>query len=310
MKIFVEAYDSSAPDWIKKFLSSMKSRYSTRADSAYDFEASTAKFEDANGWSLSELRNAMKNNEYCIFALMEKGAQTTTVIQIKSDPSNKTNGLSISGPYSYEYKDKSFKYLISNALEVYITKATTDRADKRNARADSRKGIISRKGDSAQEPASFRFDYDSMMTDASGYVYDASRLSKKLASLHEGDVNYYLSSSIKTFKSMTALFAKTVTNIGEQELPFDTYTFSDTGASRIIHDGTRAIEDTMEVLNRLNADVKDYIKYYTKDAQSAGVDESTFEDGKNYTIRQCQSSYSSIKSAYKRLQKICAGEPV
>lgn len=315
MKIMIEAYDSSAPSWIKHLLNSEMPggrtfRGRTIADRTLDFDAGTAKFIDLSdsGESVNQIRNRLKKQGAIIFCRMFND----NALIIRPDATNKTNGLHISGDLAYRYKDKSFKYIIENAAEVWYTDSTTVRKDKIADRQKSRDGVISRKSDSAQDSNMHRAwdDTAKWEEDASGYVYDANRLSKKLANMHENDASYLLKKSASTFEAMVDLYSDTIKKLVRTGAPYDTGTFSNTGISRISRDGQRKLEDTAQSINYLQQEVN-YFLMSIDEVNAKREEPMSQEDyaaSRERLLRRSKDYYAEIQSNYISMKKICAGQ--
>ena len=313
--ILSEAFDASAPEWIRKFLSRNTAAFRGRrpmAGNIINFDASTAVFEDVSTESVSALRSRLKSNEDVLFFLISNNPYNSDTLMVTYDPSNKSNGLNIVGSSQHQYT--SFKKLVEMATEIYYTKITTNRADKRSKRRQSRQGLISRDNDSAQ-PSDFRSSYDgsNWVKDASGYTYDANRLSKKLIQLHDGDAAFLVRKSSSLFKAMAEDYAEKIKSFS-QDTKFDLGTFNRTGFEYIIREGQRLLSNTAQKLNELNDGVETYsidLETYNNMLTSRDrepVDDEAFQERREDIFDRMGTYFNDIKANKLRMDKILAGK--
>lgn len=206
LKYIKEAFSSSTPDYIRDYLTrNLGKRRGSHV--LLDFDPSTADFKSVKGIPLTDLRNIMRDGNYVMFIKILSEFNNPVTLRIDAQEPGKTEKLIISGDIAGEFKNKSFKYLMDNAIQIHVTQANADVALKRSERRLATKGLVSRKGDSAQDPT-FRSEFDGSdwQTDASGYLYDANRLAKKLAEIHENDSAYTVKKAAKIFKDLINVY--------------------------------------------------------------------------------------------------------
>lgn len=318
MKVLIEAYDSSAPSWIKKFLSDPvygKTRgwHRNRAGNMIDFDASTARFINGIREPVSELRKLLRSGEYLFFVLATSPKTGESVpIRIWYDP-NKSNGIGIEG--SKDFNNASFKHIVDTAVSIYYTPVSNDRKDKRADRYASRSGMVSRDTDSAQNPDLFRTTSAAdLARDASGYYYDAQQLIKKLAKMHADDPAYRLNKATQLFQDMVDMYTDKIKTMS-RDRTFDTDAYSKTGFTYILREGGGIITDASRKMN----DLVDYIdnqipsleeyapKFRTAHPDFDGPDEELklrFNDYVNYMSREIDEVYLDIQQYNKQMKSL------
>lgn len=328
MKIFVEAYSETCPPWIRNFLSEIEYRTwsassgASRASSLRNIDASRAQFVDVSEESVTELRRRMKSGNDMLFMLEPafSSRYDDIPIMVSADPDNKETGLRVvaSTRGSSDLKHMSFKRLVDNAIEVYYTKISNDKKDLQTQRVKNRRGMIYRKGDSAQDTLDlanhFSWNGSRWVTDASGYEYDANRLSRKLAEMHEGDIGFYLSKAAKIFKTMAENYADKVKEMAEidSNSRIDTGTFSKTGFSFIIREGERTLNDAAERINQMQEYAEDSLVSFEAaneqrtDAQLLSQQE--YEDGIRRLQNRVKKEYNNIQAYRSKLNRILSGQ--
>lgn len=318
MKILVEAYDSSAPSWIRKFLSDPiygKTRGwdRNRAGNITHLDASTAQFTDATDMPLSDLSRLLRSRDYFIFILATSPRTGKSVpIRVWYSP-NRDNGIYVDG--SDDFNDVSFKRIVDTATSIYYTPVSNDRKNKRADRYASRAGMVSRDNDSAQNPDLFRTTPAAdLARDASGYYYDARRLVKKLAKMHADDPAYRLNKAAQLFQNMVDMYTDKIKTMSKDRT-FDTDPYNETGFTHILREGDGIITDASRKMN----DLVDYIdnqmtslEEYASNFRTAHPDfdvpdeelEPKFNDYIEYMSQQIDDVYREILRYNKQMKSL------
>ena len=260
----IEAFNSSAPKWIKDFLSTKlsTSKSDTYANSLQDVDASTANFINVSDESVSKLRERLKGGSDLLFVLCRiPDKNITTPVMIRYDANNTDSKLKVVGPRDFKYR--SFKQIIENAVEIWYTRFTEDRQNKRTARTNSRRGGIFRDRDNVVDPDFYQnVDLGALKKDASGYVYDTQRLIKKLTAIHENDFAFILNKAAAIFDYMTESYTTKLS-----ELSANKNYYSDargkSSISYILYAGQRVLDDSISILKSINGLVKTFDEYHS-----------------------------------------------
>jgi hypothetical protein len=318
MRILKEAFSETMPAFVKDLMTQPDAYWGNRqrkhvADFFRHLDPATAAFEDVKGCTVTELRNRMKNSE--VIFILEPSANEWSdqklPLAIIWDASK--GAIVLTGKYKEQFKEYSFKKLIENAVEVYASPITDDRAVKRTDRINSRKGLISRKGDSAQ-PTEGRYSFDGAdwQEDASGYWYDANRLANKLAKMHAEDTGYYTKKAAKSFITMANAYADKVKEMAADTDNLDLSTFGEGGFESVTRDGQRLLRDVGEKMQRIKelAELQLMSMDEVNERRAAnGADplsEEDYENGRDYRLREIMRYSAEIeekKRAFNNLIK-------
>lgn len=309
-----EAFDPSMPSNVRKWMQQFGDRsYSSsnrqRADYFRDFDPSTAKFTDYSNESVRVLRDRLKAGEIVLFAELEDEWNNIHTIAIYSDRTNSTNMLKLVGHGAEKFKEKSFKWIVENAISLYGADTSQERVNVQAARRDARKGLISREGQPQATDGRYSFDGADWKKDASGYWYDANRLAKKLAALHESDGSYYVKKAADIFKTMADDYAAAIQRMAANINDYTLDTFGHKSFNRISRDGQRILEDSARLMERINEyaeivvmSLEDYNKERAaRDAEP--VDQETFEDSVKYDKNQIIRTFAELKQKQRELRE-------
>lgn len=212
-----EAFDSSMPPEIKELMTKARlgrhyMRGSNVANNVAKFDPSTAVFEDVTGTPVSTLRRFIKSDEYVVFVIIDGAAY-----MIVADPDNKNTGIDVKGIDDFSFKDYSLTRLVSTADKVYVTRVTTDKQDKRTARHDARRDIVSRDNQPASTTYRTSFNGEDWKKDASGYWYDANRLARKLADLEVEDSAAVITKAADIFRNMVNSYTDHIKDLAKTD---------------------------------------------------------------------------------------------
>lgn len=311
-----EAFDASMPQFIRDWMLQYGDKYyssSNRAEYVGAFDPSTAKFKDVSDMSTNELRNWIKSGEYMLFAKLKPpyGYGKPVTVAISSDPTNSVNRLKLVGMGASDFKEKSFKWICEHAISLYAVKTSSDRKDKQIQRRNARKGLISRDGQPQDHNRPFTFNGADWKQDASGYWYDANRLVKKLAALHENDSTYYINKGAEIFKNMVDVFADTIKS---KAANFDKDSFpdfwNDKSFSRFIYEGQRILEDAGRAVSAINeegsmiAESLESINAKRAENGAEPLDQKTYEDGIEYAKSEVRRHFANLKSYQRKLNEL------
>lgn len=313
----IEAFDSSAPQWIKDFLSSRLRTFkpNTYANNLQDIDASTAKFINVSNESVSELRKRLKSGTDLLFVLYKVPERRFTVpIIIRYDADNTSNGLRVIG--SSEFRYTSFKQIIENAAEVWYTKITEERKNKRRDRADSRRGGIFRDKDNVVDPDLYaNVNLDTLRKDASGYTYDSKRLVKKLVDIHENDSAYTLNKATKIFSDMVNSYTNKLSEFVTNKNYSSNYN-DKSGFRYISRMGQQILEDSIRIMDRLNDFVEssietleDYSQRYRDDFDEEPPEniENRYNSYQKRIKREILKSLSELSNNKEQLNSVING---
>ena len=320
MKILLtEAFSNSMPENIRKWMQQYGGTYSrkfsnNRASLTKDFDPASAEFQDVSHLSVNTLREYLKARSHVIFAEVDVDRFSGPVtVAIYSDPDNTTNKLKLLGDNTGALKEKSFKWIIENALSVYATPINEEVSNVRAARRDARKGLVSREGDSAQNSEGrWSFNGEDWKKDASGYWHDANRLARKLSEIHAEDVGYYYKKASEIFISMANTFADTIKTLAAnpEDLSFDT--FGDGSFERLTREGQRLLRDVGEKMGRIKAEVE-HLAYNLEDINkvrseqgSEPISEEELKESQKYSLKTVQRYFSEIQQSKRELSELIA----
>lgn len=304
-----EAFDPSMPPNVRKWMQPhFQNAKTSMADYFRDFDPSTAKFTNYSGESVKVLREWLKAGEIVLFAELEDNYGSIYTIAIYYDRTNSTNMLKLVGHGAAKFREKSFKWIVENAISLYGADTSQERVNVQAARRDARKGLISRDGQPQSTDGRYSFDGADWKKDASGYWYDANRLARKLAALHEEDGSYYVKKAADIFKSMADDYAATIQRMAANMNDYTLDTFGDMSFNRISRDGQRILEDSARLMERINDHAKvvvmsleDYNKERAaRDAEP--VDQETFENGVKYNKNQITRTFAELKQKQRELR--------
>lgn len=322
MNILKEAFSENMPQFIKDFMKTKiynryKREYSNYAQSVAGrgVDPANAQFVDVKNESVASIRKQMKENGAILFARTYSDKSynhNMSTIMAIYDSNNNVNKLFIYGFDYGDFKETSLKKIIENASQLYLTKYDSSIAQKRSDRRDSRKGIISRDGDSAQNTERrWTFNIEDWKKDASGYWYDANRLVKKLAELHENDFTYYINKGAEIFKDMVDVFADTMKSKAAN-LDKDSFRDSrnDISLSRFIYEGQRILEDAAREVSSINDNGSVAVKSLEElnsDRAKKGkepIDKETYEDGIEYAKSQVKRHFAQLKNYQRNMNEL------
>lgn len=313
----IEAFDSSAPQWIKDFLSSKLRTYkpNTYARNLQDVDASTATFINVSDESVSELRKRLKSGTDLLFVLYKAPDRRDTIpVMIRYDANNTANGLKVIG--SSDFKYMSFKRIIENAVEVWYTEFTEDKQRKKKDRAASRRGGIFRDKDRIYDPALHRdVDLGALKKDASGYTYDAQRLVRKLAAMHEDDSAYALDKATKIFSSMVDIYSdalkELVTNKNYSSDYFNksSFRYITRSAQDLIDESARMMEKLTDLVEGTIETLEDYSSQYASryDEVPDNIKE-IYEDDQQRLKEEISKTLSNLAKNKQKLTSIIRSE--
>lgn len=318
MKILLkEAFDASMPSNVRSWMNQYSGRVfrnstaRARADYFKDFDPSSAVFTDYSGESTKVLREWVKSKDIVLFAELEAEWGPNRTIAIYSDPTNSTNMLKLVGNGAENYKEKSFKWIVEHAVSLWGADFSSARTDKMGARQQSRKGLVSRDGDSAQ-PTEGRYSFDGAdwKKDASGYWYDANRLSRELAKLHAEDVGYYPKKAADIFLNMANTYGDGVKKLAADPANIDLSTFGDGSFERITRDGQRLLHDAGSKMKQILESGERYA--YTLDEFNAKnveagrdpIDEELYTRIREDKLERMQDNLTKIQECARELNAL------
>ena len=321
MHILKEKFSENMPQFIKDFMKTKtynryRSDYSNYAQSVTGrgVDPANAQFVDVKGESVASIRKQMKEDGAILFARTSSGKPYSygmSTIMAIYDATNNINKLFIYGDKNGDFKETSLKKIIENASQLYLTEYDSSISQKRSDRKDSRKGIISRDGDSAQN-SEHRWDFNAedWKKDASGYWYDANRLVKKLAVLHNNDFTYYISKGAEIFKNMVNIFADAMKNKASNMDKDSFIPWNDKSLSRFIYEGQRILEDAGREVSEINSNgsvaVKSLESFNAERAEKGKdpLDKETYEDGIEYAQSQVKRHFAQLKNYQRNMNEL------
>ncbi len=321
MHILKETFSENMPQFIKDFMKTKTYNMYKRDRLSYaqsvtgrGVDPANAQFTDVKDQSVASIRKQMKENGAILFARTSSGkpySYDMSTIMAIYDPTNNVNKLFIHGDKYGDFKETSLKKIIENASKLYLTEYDPSVSQKRSDRNNSRKGIISRAGDSAQNPERrWSFGVEDWKKDASGYWYDANRLVKKLAVLHNNDFTYYISKGAEIFKNMVNIFADAMKNKASNMDKDSFIPWNDKSLSRFIYEGQRILEDAGRAVDAINSNGSVAVKSLeTLNAERAKkgkdpLDKETYEDGIKYAQNEVKNHFAQLKKYQRSMNEL------